>query len=258
MTTRTANDQSNGSGDPGAPGEWFLLESPLMEYREAWELQCGLVDAKREGLMDRDVLMVLEHPPVFTLGRRGSKEHLRVKETFLRSKGISLFHVERGGDVTYHGPGQIVCYPIVNMRRSRWRVLDFVEALEEVMIRTAGDWGIKAVRRSINRGVWVGDRKLGSIGIAVRGGVSFHGLALNVNNSLEPFTWIDPCGLEGVLMVSMEALLGKKLPMKTVRQALITHAQDLFRATFQRIRLKEIRDQLALIRENSGKELPHE
>lgn len=258
MSTRTAKKQSPRKGDPVSPREWLLLESPLMEYKDAWDLQCRLVDAKREGSMDRDILMVLEHPSVFTLGRRGNKEHLRVKEAFLRSKGISLFHVERGGDVTYHGPGQIVCYPIVDMRRSRLRVLDFVEALEEAMIRTAGDWGIKAGRRSINRGVWVGERKLGSIGIAIRGGVSFHGLALNVSNSLEPFSWIDPCGLEGVLMVSMEALVGKKIPIKAARQAVITHMQDLFHARFQRIRPKEIRDQLASIQKDSGKELPHE
>lgn len=258
MTARPAKKQGTGKGDPVSTGEWFLLESPLMEYREAWELQCRLVDAKREGFMDRDILMVLEHPAVLTLGRRGNREHLLVEETFLRSKGISLFHVERGGDVTYHGPGQIVCYPIVNMRRSRWRVLDFVEALEEVMIRTAADWDIKAARRNINRGVWVGDRKLGSVGIAVRGGVSFHGLALNVNNSLEPFTWIDPCGLEGVLMVSMEALLGRKIPMKATRQAVIGHMRDLFHARFQRIRLEEIMDQLVLIQKDRGKELSYE
>jgi lipoate-protein ligase B len=257
MSVRPVEEKSMGKGNPVSQKEWFLLELPLMEYKEAWELQCRLVDAKREGFVDRNILMVLEHPAVITLGRQGNREHLFVSETFLQSKGISLFHVERGGDITYHGPGQVVCYPIVNMLRPRWRVLDFVEALEEAMIRTAGDWGVKAVRRSINRGVWVGDRKLGSIGIAIRGGVSFHGLALNVNTSLEPFSWIDPCGLEGVLMVSLEAILGKKIPMKAVRQAIITHMQHLFHATFQTVRPKEIRDLLRSFEENRGKELSH-
>ncbi|MBW2208233.1 MAG: lipoyl(octanoyl) transferase LipB, partial [Deltaproteobacteria bacterium] len=192
-------------------------------------------------MVSHDILLILEHLPVLTLGRQGNREHLLVTENFLQSKGISLFHVERGGDVTYHGPGQIVCYPVVNLRGTGWKIAKFVETLEEIMIRTAGDWGIDAQRSSVNRGVWVGKRKLGSIGIAIRRGVSFHGLALNVNTSLEPFSWIDPCGLEGVLMTSMEQLLGKKIPMKDVRESLKGHIQKLFNVKFTNISLDEIK-----------------
>jgi lipoate-protein ligase B len=232
------------SDDSQAPKDWLLLELPLMEYGEAWDLQSRLVAAKSEGGLDRDILIILEHTPVFTLGRQGNREHLRVKESFLRSKGVSLFHVERGGDVTYHGPGQIVCYPVVNLRATGWRVAKLVEFLEEIMIRTAMDWGIDARRRSINRGVWVGKKKLGSIGIAVRRGVSFHGLALNVNTSLEPFSWIDPCGLEGVLMTSMEQALGREIPMEKARASLKAHVQELFNITFQTVTLNELEGKL--------------
>ncbi len=229
------------SGDDArAPKDWLLLELPLMEYGEAWDLQSRLVAAKSEGALDRDILIILEHPPVFTLGRQGNREHLLVAEDFLRSKGVSLFHVERGGDVTYHGPGQIVCYPLVNLRATGWKVARFVETLEEIMILTARDWGIDARRRDINRGVWIGKNKLGSIGIAVRRGVSFHGLALNVNTSLEPFSWIDPCGLEGVLMTSMEQALGREIPMEEARASLKAHVQKLFNVNLKTITLDEI------------------
>lgn len=229
------------SGDDArAPKDWLLLELPLMEYGEAWDLQSRLVAAKSDGALDRDILIILEHPPVFTLGRQGNREHLLVAEDFLRSKGVSLFHVERGGDVTYHGPGQIVCYPLVNLRATGWKVARFVETLEEIMILTAMDWGIDARRRDINRGVWIGKNKLGSIGIAVRRGVSFHGLALNVNTSLEPFSWIDPCGLEGVLMTSMEQALGREIPMEEARASLKAHVQKLFNVNFKTITLDEI------------------
>ena len=228
-------------GEPMAPKDWLLLELPPMEYAKAWDLQCRLVKARSEDTVNHDILLILEHPPVLTLGRQGNREHLLVTETFLQSKGISLFHVERGGDVTYHGPGQLVCYPVVNLRATGWKIAKFVETLEEIMIRTARDWGIDAQRSSVNRGVWVGKRKLGSIGIAIRRGVSFHGLALNVNTSLEPFSWIDPCGLEGVLMTSMEQLLGMKIPMEDVRKSLKAHIQKLFNVKFQSIDLEEIK-----------------
>lgn len=224
-----------------SPKDWLLLELPLMEYGEAWDLQSRLVKARGEDRVNRDILLILEHPPVLTLGRQGNREHLLVTENFLQSKGVSLFHVERGGDVTYHGPGQIVCYPVVNLRATGWKVARFVETLEEIMILTAKDWGIDAQRSSINRGVWVGKRKLGSIGIAVRRGVSFHGLALNVNTALEPFSWIDPCGLEGVLMTSMEQLLGKKIPMEDARESLKGHIQKLFNIKFRNIKLDDIK-----------------
>jgi lipoate-protein ligase B len=127
--------------------------------------------------------------------------------------------VERGGDITYHGPGQIVVYLILNLETRRMGVVGFVEALEEVMLRSVHSWGIAAQRNPANRGIWVGNNKLGSIGIAIRKGISFHGLALNVNIDLTPFTWIQPCGLQGVSMTSMKQELAHQLPMDEVCRA---------------------------------------
>lgn len=195
---------------------WKVLDIPLMDYDEARALQLGLVEA-RKGATIPDVVILLEHPPVFTVGRRGNLEGLRVEEGFLRARGLKLRAVERGGLMTYHGPGQLVCYPVVDLQANGWRVVDFVWALEEVMIQTLGEWGIQAGRNPLNRGVWVGMEKIGSVGIAVRRGISFHGFALNVNNDLTPFSWIDPCGLKGVGVTSIGQILGAPVEMARVR-----------------------------------------
>ena len=211
-----------------------------MDYHEALKLQHALVDAKIAATLSRDVLMLLEHPPVFTLGRRGSHEHLLVAKAFLESRGIQVIHVERGGDITYHGPGQIVGYPIMDLRAGRLGVVEFVGALEEVMIRTVADWGIRAVRNPTNRGIWVGMSKIGSLGISVRRGVSFHGFALNVNTWLEPFSWIHPCGLEGVRVTSMRQVLGKEIPIKEIRRAVGLHIQEIFGVELEQVSLEDI------------------
>lgn len=182
---------------------WLSADLGLTPYGPVHGLQTALVEARRTGALQRNTVLFLEHEPVFTLGRRGGRDHLRVTTRFLEGAGVPLVHVERGGDVTYHGPGQLVVYPIVHLSSARLEVVTFVERLEEVMIRTARDAGVEAVRSPRNRGVWAGWRKLGSVGIAVRRGVSFHGLALNVNPDLTPFEWIHPCGLQGVAMTSL-------------------------------------------------------
>lgn len=130
----------------------YGLDLGLIDYSAARDLQLRIVEAKKRGLLGQDVFLILEHTPVFTLGLRGGKEHLKVPEAFLASRNIPLVHIERGGDITYHGPGQIIIYPIVHLRAGRWRVVSFVESLEEIMIRIAGDWGIQAERKSLNRG----------------------------------------------------------------------------------------------------------
>jgi lipoate-protein ligase B len=211
-----------------AKDEWLLVELPSTEYTKAYGLQLSLVDARSAGTIDRNVVLVLEHPPVFTLGRRGGLGNLTVPEGLLERAGIPLVHVERGGDITFHGPGQLVAYPLIDLRAARLGVSDYVGALEEVMIRVAAQWGIEAGRNALNRGVWAGDRKLGSIGIAIRRGISFHGLALNVNISLEPFEWINPCGLRGTAMTSMERELSSSIPMDRIRNAVKEHMEKVF------------------------------
>ena len=176
----------------------------------------------------KDVLLLVEHPAVFTLGRRGGHENLAVSEEFLRERDIPLMHVERGGNITFHGPGQLVGYPIIDLHAAGLGVSEYVEKLEEVMLRTAAHWGVRAGRNRLNRGIWVGNSKLGSIGIAIRRGITFHGFAFNVNVCLEPFKWINPCGLQGIGVTSMERECSGKLPMRDVRELLKYHIEAIF------------------------------
>ena len=207
---------------------WFCVELPATGYREAWNLQGQLVTARKDKIIDTNVVLLLEHLPVFTLGRRGGLNNLTVSADFLEKAGIPVIQVERGGDITFHGPGQLVMYPVIDLNVARLRVIDYVENLEEVMIRAALDWGIKAERNPINRGVWVGNKKLGSIGVAIRRGICFHGMAFNVNLSLKPFGWINPCGLQDTGTTSMERELSCKVSMNQVRETVKRHLEAVF------------------------------
>ncbi len=211
-----------------------------MEYTEALDLQHRMVEARVAGTMHRNLLLLVEHPAVLTLGRRGSREHVIVHEAFLESRGIEVVRAERGGDVTYHGPGQLVGYTIFDLRTIPMGIVDLVEALEEVMIRTLADWGIKAHRNPANRGAWVKEKKVGSVGIAIRRQVSFHGFALNVNTQLEPFSWIHPCGLEGVRVTSIKRVLGRDIPMEDVRRSAILHVEEIFRVKLEKTGLEDM------------------
>jgi lipoate-protein ligase B len=223
---------------------WLYADLGLMDYQQAWDLQLKLVSARGDRVLGSDLILFLEHPPVFTLGRRGGTDNLKVPKAFLDSQGISIIHVERGGDITYHGPGQLIVYPIVDLKSARWKVVDFVDALEEIMIRTVGDWGIKAGRNPLNRGAWVGLSKIGSIGIAVRHSVTFHGLALNVNTVLEPFSWVHPCGLDGVSMASMKEVTGHEISLEAVHRSARKHMESVFRVKLSPVTPQDIQNVL--------------
>ncbi len=182
---------------------WFSVRLGQVAYQDAWDLQLRLVEARQAKRLERDTVLLLEHPPVFTLGKRGGRESLLVPEEMLARHGIPIVQIERGGNITYHGPGQLVVYPIVHLPGMGIGVVDMVERLEDVMIRTCRDFGVDAGRNELNRGAWVGLKKIGAIGLAVRRGVSFHGLALNVNPDLQPFCFIQPCGLQGIGVTSI-------------------------------------------------------
>jgi lipoate-protein ligase B len=214
------------------PKTWLSIDFDRIEYREAWQLQSNLIKARKARILQEDIALFLEHPPVFTLGRRGGRECMLASEEFLEKSGIQVIQVERGGNITFHGPGQLVVYPIVDLQTARIKVVDFVNNLEEVMLRTAANWGITAERNPANRGIWVGPRKLGSIGIAVRRGISFHGLALNVQTDLTPFSWIQPCGLTDVAMTSMQQETVQQLSMQHVRAFLKKQFEKVFGITF--------------------------
>jgi lipoate-protein ligase B len=207
---------------------WLSIDFGRIDYQEAWELQSNLIAARKERILQKDIALFLEHPPVFTLGRRGGRECLLVSEEFLEKSGVQVIQVERGGNITFHGPGQLVVYPIVDLQTARIKVVDFVGGLEEVMLRTAAHWGIAAERNPANRGIWVGPHKMGSIGIAVRRGISFHGLALNVQTDLTPFSWIQPCGLKDVGMTTMQQETAQKLSMQQVRTVLKKQFEAVF------------------------------
>jgi lipoate-protein ligase B len=222
------------------PTTWLCAKLPITAYDEALNLQRNLVASKINKTISPDIILLLEHLPVFTLGRRGGRENLTVSREFLEKSGIQVIQVERGGDITFHGPGQIVCYPIVNLKENRIKVVDYVTSLEEVMIRTAVEWGITAKRNSLNRGIWVGDNKLGSIGIAIRRGISFHGFAYNVNISLKPFEWTNPCGLEDIRMTSMEQKLSQKISMNQVYKSVKRHIEEVFEVDLIKTDLQEL------------------
>ncbi|MEE4114286.1 MAG: lipoyl(octanoyl) transferase LipB [Desulfobacteraceae bacterium] len=210
-----------------APPCWWV-DLPETDYQRALDLQLAVVAAKTSGRLNADVILCVEHPRVFTLGRRGGRENLCVTDDFLAQNGVSVMPTDRGGNITYHGPGQLVVYPIIDLNRRRLKVVEFVSGLEQAMIHTADHWGIDAGTDPANRGVWLGNDKLGSIGITVRRGVSFHGLALNVNTDMEPFGWINPCGLDQVHMTSFERHLGRPVSMAEARQYMAGHLSEVF------------------------------
>lgn len=199
-----------------------------MFYGDVHRLQKQLVAARFAGTLAHDVLIVVEHPPVYTFGRHGGRENLLVDDAFLAGKSIDLAQTERGGNVTYHGPGQLILYPIMNLHAARLGVDDYVYSCEEIMIRTAADFHVTAVRNIANHGVWVGPAKLGSVGIAIRRGICYHGLALNVNCDLTPFAWINFCGLSGSAMTSLERASGTAVSTQAVRRRMRHHFTVIF------------------------------
>jgi lipoate-protein ligase B len=179
-----------------------------MPYGEALELQRTIARDRISGAISQDVLLLLEHPPVVTLGRSSKEKHLIASPEFLERQGVELFEVERGGDVTYHGPGQLVGYPIVDLKRHRQDLHWYLRKLEEVLINTLADYGIPGERNTSFTGVWTRGKKIASIGVHARDWVTWHGFALNVTTDLSYFDLIVPCGINGVVMTSIARELG--------------------------------------------------
>ena len=205
-----------------------VLTLGTVDYRDAWDLQQRLVVARREGRVG-DTVVLVEHPPVYTLGRRATTEHVLLDEQARGAAGIDLVAVDRGGDVTYHGPGQLVVYPVLRLAGQR-HVVDFVRMLEQVAIAALARLGVTGERRDGLTGVWVGREKIVAIGVRVGAeGVTSHGLALNVDPELSHFGGIVPCGLatEGVTSL---AALGRAAEMSTARVAVRTALTDVLGA----------------------------
>jgi len=233
--------------------EWLAIDLPRMDYGQAQSLQEQCVAAKADGRLREDLMFLLEHPAVFTLGRNGGRENLMVSDAFLDEAGVSVMPSERGGNITYHGPGQIVGYPVVDLQRAHMGVEAYVSALEDLMLAVAQEWGVVADRDSRNRGVWVAGAKAGSIGLCLRHGMTFHGFALNVNNDLTPFQWINPCGMAGVQMTSLQQLTGHDIPMHALRQTVWQKAAQVFDVALQPLAVDTLDDMLAGVLPASGR-----
>jgi lipoyl(octanoyl) transferase len=205
-----------------------LLDFASLDYPTAWNLQRGLVEDRR---LERrpDTLILLEHEPVFTLGRRAQPAHWGGDLATLQAAGYPVHEVERGGSVTYHGPGQIVGYPILRLDRYCAGPKVYMRLLEEVLIRTLADWGIAGRRIDRLPGIWIGEReKIGAMGVRIVHGITMHGFALNVTVDLAPFGLIIPCGIEGCRATSMAAVLAGDVDRRSVRQRLAAHFAEVF------------------------------
>jgi lipoate-protein ligase B len=181
-----------------------------MPYGDALELQRSIARERISGAISQDVLLLLEHPPVVTLGRSSKEKHLVASPEFLQSHGVELFEVERGGDVTFHGPGQLVGYPIVDLKRHRQDLHWYLRKIEEALINTLADYDIPGERNASYTGVWTRGKKIASIGVHARDWVTWHGFALNVTTDLSFFDLIIPCGITGVTMTSIARELGSE------------------------------------------------
>jgi len=195
-----------------------LLDLGTRPYPEVWELQKTLVEARSRGEVP-DTLILVEHEHVITLGRKTSPENFKPLD-------VPVFSVERGGDATYHGPGQLVGYPIIKMKVPDVR--NFVRSLEEVLIIAARASSVEAGRKDHHTGVWVGEKKLASIRVAVTNWVTYHGFSLNVNTEMSYFRLIRPCGLDPETMTSMEALTGRRLEMESVKRDVVRSFSSVF------------------------------
>jgi lipoyl(octanoyl) transferase len=201
----------------------------LIGYEDALALQKQLVEDRKNGRIP-DQLLLLEHPPVITLGVKVRNSLANVLETpeKLAAKGVGLFEAGRGGDVTYHGPGQLVGYPVFDLKPDRCDVHRYVRDLEEVLIRAVAVFGVEATRIPGLTGIWVGNEKLAAIGVRISRWVTSHGFALNVNTNLANFGLIVPCGIADKGVTSLERLLGRRLPMAEVEDAVVAGFDEVF------------------------------
>jgi lipoyl(octanoyl) transferase len=201
----------------------------LVSYADALALQRELVEERRAAKIP-DTLLLLEHPDVITLGvkARGTMANVTVSKDALETRGVELFEAGRGGDVTYHGPGQLVGYPILDLRPDRCDVHRYVRDLEDVLLRVAADYGLTASRVKGLSGAWVGDEKLGAIGVRISRWITSHGFALNVNTDLSQFDLIVPCGIADKGVTSLARLLGHPVSMEDVMTRTARHFSDVF------------------------------
>lgn len=194
----------------------MIIDLGSIGYEEVLEIQASFVSKRVSGTVE-DTYLIAEHPHVFTVGRSAVVDNLLVGKEYLKQRGIRVLEVDRGGDITYHGPGQIVIYPILDLRPDRQDLHKHLRYLESIAIDLVGSYGLEAFRLAGNTGVWVGAAKIASVGTGCRNWITFHGVSINVNTDLSYFSMINPCGLKDVRMTSLQRLLGRTLDIKEVK-----------------------------------------
>lgn len=217
--------------------ELTIIDEGTRDYGEMLEKQreifAGMVSRKKSGEpVDMEYLLLVEHNPVVTLGKHAKSANILMPEDYLAEHGVQIFNVERGGDVTYHAPGQLVVYPLIDLELHHLGVKDYVNLLEEVVIRTIGEYGVKGCRVEGASGVWIEagtprERKICALGVKCSRYVTMHGLALNVNTDLEGFHLINPCGFTDKGVTSLAQELHREVDMNEVKQSLVTHFSAL-------------------------------
>lgn len=211
----------------------WIVDLGLCDFERSFIIQKRLHQMRVEAKIP-DTIILVEHLPVITFGKGSNSTNLLVSTDTLQRKGIKIYHIERGGDVTFHGPGQLVGYPIFHIKEALAGIRAMIEKLELTLILSLNEFGIKAVAKPKLVGVWVGDEKIASIGIAIKKWVTFHGFALNVNTDLSFFDLIRPCGLKNVKMTSMEKILGKKINLNQVKEQIKFNLEKVFSKKFRK------------------------
>jgi lipoate-protein ligase B len=208
----------------------MISDLGLTEYADAYRIQKDFVVMRKLGEIE-DSLIITEHKPVFTIGRIGNMKNLLVDEQALGKSGISVIRVDRGGDITCHAPGQLVAYPVIDLKKRGRDLHRFLRELEEVGIQLLARFGLEAVRIEGRTGVWVHGKKIVSIGVGASDWVTYHGMSININNDLHYFAMINPCGAPAVSVVSVEALLGRPVDMAEAKIILMREFFRVFKVT---------------------------
>lgn len=205
----------------------MIFDLGTIDYNDALKLQHYLVNQRRLGKIP-DSVLVAEHPHIFTIGRIGSRKNLLVEEGYLNRQGISVIDVDRGGDITFHSPGQLVIYPILDLKKKVKDLHKYLRSLEEAAINFLQKYAISGKRVPGATGVWVMDEKIASIGIAAKDWVTYHGLSININNDTRFFSMINPCGVKGLKVTSLEEVLGQKVPLNSAKRILLGEFYRIF------------------------------
>jgi lipoyl(octanoyl) transferase len=207
--------------------ELFYCNPGKIDYKKAWDIQKKVFDLRYQNKIP-DTFFLLEHPNTYTLGKTADKNNLVGSENYLKENDISVYDIDRGGDITYHGPGQIVGYPIINLGEWQKDTHKYLRALEEVIIQTCAEFGLECGRNPKYTGVWLKDKKIAAIGIKVSRWITMHGFAFNINTDLKLFNGIIPCGIQDKDVTSLQRELGKEIELDVVNSILLKKFMDEF------------------------------